>query len=577
MEYEKANRVRTHLLVEVYNENNYYIKKCEVAINSQLPRDILKKYDQFESTFDNPTIHGSVRRRSQTVQVLKSLQQPSFQADNRSHNSDVSSLDFADFLASKKICCGAKKIKHSHVGAAENENNKSMKRGSNGKKRKLSDYGTNSNFNSNSLIGFNNSLYIKLLDEEEKKKLKILEGYEKLSKIAKQLGGINLVSKNARPRNDSYNKEMKIKQYEELFELLEYKGINFSSKEVNNHNDFTDCERKVVRILPNTSRNKKSEGFYPFSISPKRNEDLKNLKEKNVKIKSGNDLVKDSKQNSEKKSQKIPKSPTKISDDNLLHNNSNKAINLLKPPKSRANINPGKPTLTIYNSPSTNGNSETGSKAVSLNNFNIYIDKLAYEKYPIISENSYSAVITDDKVDIDYDNYKGNLSTINVKENEEDNSNSNKTNILLSNNSENSACYCSDITNPIITLKPTETNSNSNNPYLFSSVSGIDYSSNGQHDFLSTMKDQPINVKSSLFSATSNCDDYQEYEGNLFKLNKCQTLYGDNIYQINESFGTSNNSNSNSNSNFNHSVSKYSSNTKHSHSIFTNSNSSYEL
>ena len=137
---EGANKVRTSLLLQVDRESTYYLKNSTVMLNHELPKEIIKKYDQFEKKFDNPLIIGSIPRRSRfhTTSAAENKDVPKIIASrinlgnldkekenkkNENFNNNMKDslnyneagpLQFAQFLENKKISCAHKKIKISN-------------------------------------------------------------------------------------------------------------------------------------------------------------------------------------------------------------------------------------------------------------------------------------------------------------------------------------------------------------------------------------------------------------------------------------------------------------------------------
>ena len=56
--YNLPNLVRTKLLVYSYNENIEFIKKSHTCINSETPKQIMRKNSNFEVKMNNPIIRG---------------------------------------------------------------------------------------------------------------------------------------------------------------------------------------------------------------------------------------------------------------------------------------------------------------------------------------------------------------------------------------------------------------------------------------------------------------------------------------------------------------------------------------
>jgi hypothetical protein len=507
---KKANKVRTTLLVQVNSDSTAYLRNSTVMLNSELPKDIIKKFDQFEKKFDNPLIMGSVRgdNRFNTAKLDKNasdiLKQKIKTDINKLHskNSDVfleqeeaNPLDFAEFLEKKKITCAHKKIKVSENSMITNK--KSIK-----KSGDISQYGSSNNRNSSTITyntfnsgGRNIAFLTSFLNEEERRKLKILEGYDKLRSTARVLVPLK------KKKKIKTKEQGLLRQYDELFELLEYKGINFKSKNDVRENLFGN---------KNEERNKKKY-YYPSSCSPKRKsrEDVSVESTRNKKEKSKKDILNkgDNQQRSFSKNvvSSIPTSGKK----NSVPLNLN-----LKPPR----INSDQKHSHRYSTPSSKFHSEANSKMsnnmTSSSNLNSMNNKFVYERHP----NSVSPPVkikpTKLTEEIDYDNYRNTLNTsvIQVKD-DEDNS------IIVSENHNSNHSNSSSIIN----LKPIEVIYNREN---FSSLSQIQYTSGEVQDFISNNNQNFMTGMTAEYT-TSNyrtkntshaIDNYEEFENLMNKM-----------------------------------------------------------
>ena len=428
---EKANKVRTTLLVQVNSDSTAYLRNSTVLLNSELPKDIIKKVDQFEKKFDNPLIMGSVRgnNRFNSAKLDKhaseNLKQKIKTETNKFHskNSEIyqeqeeaNPLDFAEFLEKKKITCAHKKIKVSENSMIKNK--KSIK-----KSVDISQYESSNNRNSSTITyntfnsnagGRNIAFLTNFLNEEEKRKLKILEGYDKLRSTARVLVPLK------KKKKIKTKEEGLLRQYDELFELLEYKGINFKSK-------IDVRENLIMNKMKNEERNKKKY-YYPSSCSPKRKsrEEVSVESTHNKKGKSKKGIPNNTGVNQQRSSSKnIASIPI-----NTSGKKNSVPLNLsVKPPR----INSDQKQSHRYSSPTSKFHSEANSKMStnmsSSNNLISKNNKFVYERHP----NSVSPT-TKLIEEIDYDNYRNTLNTsvIQVKDDEDnsiivsDNHNSNQ-------------------------------------------------------------------------------------------------------------------------------------------------------
>lgn len=345
-----ANKIRTNLLVYVHNDNMKYLKTSNFMLNSQLPKELIQKYEQFEKKFDNPFIMSSSKINH------KSLENPF-----RKQNKTIIDSEIADYLENKKISCAHKKLK--------------IKPEIYRKSQRISDNYMSKYGKTYYSSGSYNSLFEKFMNEEEKKKLNILKGYEKLKTISNNLNQFKFINKNIKktktlPQKEDYTSNMNKKQYEELFELLEYKGI-----------EFKNCQKTLDHKLFMNYSDQREKRYSNSQDKLKKNEKIdKSINYSSKEIQIVKKL--DKKSFSTKKTMPLP-------------------------PKDKGS---DKKTKYCKNkSPSTKVSSEFNSKVSSSNLINLYPTDRYTEKHPSFKE-KFSQ--------IDYDNYRENLNTsaINIKE-----------------------------------------------------------------------------------------------------------------------------------------------------------------
>jgi hypothetical protein len=572
---KKANKVRTSLLVEVNKDNMAYLKNSTVMLNSELPKDIIKKFDQFEKKFDNPLILGSVRRGNRTnsakldrnssellAQKIKNINYKITPENNVNNENNLNlnldqidieqnPLEFAEFLEKKKISCAHKKIKLTLNDNLRSQNSKKsiklladlshlsqysfIHENSIGFNNTNTNNTNSNNVNSFSYNSFNSnnknfSFLINFLNEEEKRKLKILEGYDKLRGTAKLIAPL-------KKKKKIKVQDPNIRQYEELFELLEYKGINFKSKIDVRENLYLNKEKGRGN---ESSFKKVKEKHYPCSISPKRNsreeisdDDIISVNTYKVEKKNNDKILQENINNIF-----IPTSNPSSAKKNSVPSNS---INPLsnKPPRMNSDQKTNQHTQQRYSSPVSKLSQEINPKIqnnyTSSSNLTSAsgINKFVYERHPNSvspSKNKIPAEEIPKRIEetqdlIDYDNYRNNLNTsvIQVKDDEQED-----TSIVYDNHDSNNSNYNSNVIN----LKPAEMMMSNNRD--FSSLSQIVYTSSdlqeftsyagtGNQNFMTGMTGEYTtgNYRTKhLSNNTHVIDNYEEYE-NL--MNKMQT------------------------------------------------------
>lgn len=617
----KANKVRTCLLVEVNKDNMSYLRNSTVMLNSEFPKDIIKKFDQFEKKFDNPLILGSLRRGNRTnsaildknsselltqkiknsnINLLKSNEE-NYAENEYNYNInlidkcvDHNPLDFAEFLEKKKISLTHKKIK---INQNENFRTQNSKKS----KKKLADIsylsqysniyensivGINStnnisnNFNSLSYNSFNSnnknfSFLINFLNEEERRKLKILEGYDKLRGTAKQIAPLQ-------KRENIKVHDPNIRQYEELFELLEYKGINFkSNSDVENLYLHKIRESKIK--LHNSQKSqtdvklkkeKKKDKNIACSSSPKTKSKEKICVDNAPELKEKNSFKKVDRncyENNLKESNLIPtsnqfsakKNSVPINSNNPYSHSSNKPPRMSSDQKSinqyhkRCSSPISKISQEINEiNPLNQLNSKIQKNYTSSNNQSSLtsLNKFVYERHPNsvspkkkkIQEHEIFSKIEEPLTSqssqnlIDYDNYRNNLNTsvIQVKDDEQEDTSviyenqdsyiSNSNFIITNCNAESKYNF------KVINLKSGEIMSNNTYNRDFSSLSQIVYTSGDVQEFSSNVGTANQNFMTGMTGDYTSCnfrtkhlsnnthviDNYEEYE-NL--MNKMQT------------------------------------------------------
>lgn len=270
-------------------ENQEYLKKTEaILINHNHPNDIVKKYEVFQIQFENPTINSSLKytvnnkiideennkRNKKTNGIenktykifsnairksdLKLL--PSNQCDNNTNNAllDVNGHFKAEMLEMNKITCSFRKLKSNFLNSNKNssvnytsnnaiidENNinffKPPFQYASINNKNLNIYNTyNSNLNKSNVNNYytretitrRKTLYQSInhsilncsspaakifWSKQEQTAKNIEEGFEKLQKLARNLKIIE--------NNQKNSKLINILKYEDLFDILEFKGM----------------------------------------------------------------------------------------------------------------------------------------------------------------------------------------------------------------------------------------------------------------------------------------------------------------------------------------------------------------
>jgi hypothetical protein len=247
------NVVRTKLLVLVNDENNRFLRWNRIRFNSEDPRDIMKKYENFIQ-FENPVIVSSSNRRHDKMRHTSSSnirfkifdsnvpQIPNLKVEKPKPKNETQyhAEHLVNLIENKKILFSRKKLLHNSIMNINYEETKvsevSFKRNS---KRKKTIQTLPTSLARDSKLKF-------LLNEEELKKEGIQYGFDKLQIINQKLKHPSNKNDNkSSPFDQSKSNSASTKKYssnlkyEELFELLEFKGIDFNSKNIKSKNSTT--------------------------------------------------------------------------------------------------------------------------------------------------------------------------------------------------------------------------------------------------------------------------------------------------------------------------------------------------
>lgn len=264
----RINKVRSRLLLIVDQENNNYIKYCDVKLNSKLPKQIIKDYDtQFMITFDNPLITQSNKDNNCSNSVKNVASANYFQRCIK-----VIGKEFIDYI---KLEVGKQKLDSQH-GSYVNTKPLIKKKKSIEIDTELSFIETVAQIKSsscrkrNKVFTFPNyakcSIEEILTDKEEKEAEVIQRNFDKLQEISKRL-----------KKGDNYNHDEEYANLEkyanfhkfndELFERLHSKGITFNEKAISKKEEIDlkdNCVHELKKKKSDVISNPRSK-FFDFS------------------------------------------------------------------------------------------------------------------------------------------------------------------------------------------------------------------------------------------------------------------------------------------------------------------------
>lgn len=242
-----VNSIRTKLLLFIDQEHNSYIKNCHVKLNNMLPKEIIKEYsDSFTVTIQNPviTFRGNPEVVKEQLSVKKKINNIS--EEKMSNNRGV--LIFSkcineigkEFIDQRKKNVGMKKLSDNkkpsvsidtELSFIETINNIKSVRSNKSSAKKKSDL--------NFLFPKQNIRDL-FMDKEEKEAKNIQDNFNKLQKLANKFKvnkneplsfRQNYTNNNGSNNMNFYNNFAKFNQ--ELFEILQFKGVKFDPKIIN--------------------------------------------------------------------------------------------------------------------------------------------------------------------------------------------------------------------------------------------------------------------------------------------------------------------------------------------------------
>jgi len=300
----RFNKIRTKLLIYSNVENKRYINENKTLFNSISPDIIAKKYDNFKINIENS--YTNYKQNYECKAEIKTNIKETNRKDLCQNVLVEKSIDLVDFFDNKKISCSHKKIKRNSelmieqslhlenlinekksINNANNINNYpsnfnfnsklsndyqsfDKKRNQDPKNVKKNFY--SNNFNSNSII-FSKTVILNNYSNRDKINIckQIQKGFEYLQKLAYSMKITN---------NFKIIHKQDIGKFDELFDILEYKGLSIEKNLINENLNHLKLNNKIK--LQNALLAAEEENFNVKSS--------KNKNEKNIFLDYGGNL-----------------------------------------------------------------------------------------------------------------------------------------------------------------------------------------------------------------------------------------------------------------------------------------------
>jgi hypothetical protein len=271
-QFKNNNKIRTELLDFLDKENQEYINKTQkILFNHKKPKDIIKEFEIFQIKLVNPTINFSLKYHVEATKNQNNVfKRQNSNMSNNDYTYEIPNNFRAEFLQKKKITCSFRKLKNKEItdpsklgvkkiSSEENfiqnitpfstsnhyNNSNSINNNNSNNNNSLNTFSTltekkKSFYRSRSLTrsttSNNSNFLIKLfLTEEEKRAKKIERGFETLNKLALSLKNFD---------NKISCKNLKLIKYEELFDILEYRGME-KEKEIIDKKIQKNIKKKI--------------------------------------------------------------------------------------------------------------------------------------------------------------------------------------------------------------------------------------------------------------------------------------------------------------------------------------------
>jgi hypothetical protein len=232
----RVDKTRLKLLNFIEQESESYLKNCQIQLNSKLPSEIVRKYSILRSR--QPSRYESSKRESKIKQSRRRISTGSveFKREEKIFFSKFIQEIGKEFIDLRKQDVGIKKMEKfkkltidTNLSFMENLN--SLK--SSNRRRSATSFRF-------SHVNFKQKLEEMFLNKEEQGAKNIQDNYNKLQEMVrlfKCTGSKDLTNQEFKVNSNNF-----LKFNEELFDILEFKGIKFDPKVLS-----TEKTRRMLR------------------------------------------------------------------------------------------------------------------------------------------------------------------------------------------------------------------------------------------------------------------------------------------------------------------------------------------